>query len=234
MLSLLAAVAMNAAAHCGYDGEVRVTGLARDPQNGELAYCEYHLPAENDRTRVLYYSPQGFRIAEKTLIASGGDSPRNNPRPEVLQRDYRQGEQREIRRRGNRWEMRYRAPGSSAWETAALGDGAIDVIDAGFDAFVRRHWDRLVSGQPLAFDFASPLHGRAIELRARRVACRDSQSGRLCFRVDLAQPLLRFFAGDLYLEYGADSRRLLFFEGVVNLLDSRAESQRLQIDYRYE
>lgn len=234
MLSLLAATAISAVAHCGYDGEIQAIGLAREPQSGTLTYCEYYLPTENERTRVLYYSPQGFRIAEKTLITSGAEQPRNNPRPEVLQNDYRLGEKREVRRRGERWQMRYRRSGSSGWESVLVGQSAVDVIDAGFDAFVRKNWQVLAAGRGLEFNFASPVHGRAIALRARKAGCRSEGPDRVCFRVDLAQPLLRFFAGDLYLEYSADSRRLQFFEGVVNLLDERGQNQRLQIDYRYD
>ncbi|WP_323844589.1 hypothetical protein [Microbulbifer magnicolonia] len=234
MLSLLAAAALNTVALCGYEGEAQVVGLARDPRTGKLAYCEYYLPTENDRTRVLYYSPAGYRIAEKTLFTRGADLPRNNPKPEMLQRDHRLGEERAVRRRGNRWELRYRASGSADWESALVGQSDIDVIDAGFDAFVRQNWRELLSGRRLDFNFASPVHGRVIGLRARKVDCRGEAARDICFSVDLAQPLLRLFAGDLYLEYGADTRRLQFFEGVVNLLDGRGQNQRLQIDYRYQ
>ncbi|SHE72740.1 hypothetical protein SAMN04487965_0522 [Microbulbifer donghaiensis] len=234
MLSLFAAAALGAAAHCGYEGETQVTGLARDPRSGALMYCEYFLPTENQSTRVLYYSPQGFRIAEKILFTGETEPARNSPRPEVLQRDYRLGEEREVRNRDGQWQMRYRASAAADWESALVGQTTIDVIDAGFDAFVRKNWESLLAGDRLEFNFASPIHGRAIALRARKVNCRGNETGKVCLRVDLAQPLLRFFAGDLYLEYSADSRRLQFFEGVVNLLDEQGQNQRLQIDYRYD
>ncbi|UHQ55493.1 hypothetical protein [Microbulbifer sp. YPW16] len=233
MLSLLAAVALNAAAHCGYQGEVQALGLARDPRNNNLAYCEYYLPTRDNRTRVLYYNPQGHRIAEKTLITPSGQKPRNAPRPEVVQQDYRHGEERIVRRRGDQWEMRYRESDTAGWEIDVIDAGELDVIDAGFDPFVRNNWDRLSAGDAVEFNFASPLHGRAVKLRARKVDCRGEEQGNLCLRVDLAQALLRMFAGDLYLVYGTEQRQLRQFEGIVNLLDDQGESQKLRIDYFY-
>ncbi|WP_237056951.1 hypothetical protein [Microbulbifer sediminum] len=234
MLSLLAAMAVNAAAHCGYQGEVQAIGLAREPGRDQLVYCEYYLPTRNNRTRVLYYNPRGHRIAEKSLVTRPGEEPRNTPRPEVIQRDYRHGEERIVRRRDGQWEMRYRESRDSGWETESVDGNDIDVIDAGFDPFVRNNWDRLSAGESVEFKFASPLHGRAVTLRARKAECQGEAQGNLCLRIDLAQALLRMFAGHLYLVYGADQRQLQRFEGIVNLLDDRGESQRLRIDYFYQ
>lgn len=233
MFSLLAAVALASGTHCGYEGEIQASGLARDPENGNLVYCEFFLPTRNDRTRVLYYSPEGYRIAEKTLITAGAEIPRNTARPEVMQQDYRHGEERQVVRINGQWELRYRESGEAGWEEHQADDAAVDVIDAGFDAFVRESWDQLSSGQPVEFDFASALHGRAITLRARRARCEGGERNRLCLKVVLAQPLLRLFAGELFLVYGTEQRRLESFEGIVNLLDSSGDSQRLRIDYRY-
>ncbi|GAA5524484.1 hypothetical protein Maes01_01041 [Microbulbifer aestuariivivens] len=223
---LISAASGNAAASCGYQGEVFATGLARDPRSGALVYCEYHLPAQGNQRRVLYYSPGGHRIAEKQL---GGV---NSTIPSVAQQDYRHGEERVLNPRGGQIEMRYREKSGSGWEAEILPSSAVDVADAGFDAFVRNNWARLSAGQSVSFNFASPVHGRAIPLRARKVACTGG-AGRLCLQVDLDQAFLRLFAGALYLEYDPDSRRLLLFDGVTNLLDTRGGSQRLRINYQY-
>ncbi|SDK12216.1 hypothetical protein [Microbulbifer yueqingensis] len=233
MLNLIGALALNTAVHCGYEGEVRAIGLARQPGSGELVYCEYHLPARGQRSRVLYYSPAGHRIAEKKLESRGGGSPHNTPRPQVRQQDYRHGEERQVLWKGSVWQLRYRQAGGASWESARLEAHQADVVDAGFDAFVRQNWSRLAAGEPVEFSFASPLHGRAVTLRARKVTCKKGGQGTLCLQVDLAQPLLRLFAGNLYLVYGVGNRQLRTFDGIVNLLDSEGESQRLRIDYHY-
>ena len=223
----LSATSSNAVANCDYDGEVFATGEARDPRSGRLVYCEYHLPENGSERRVLYYSPAGHRIAEKELNGL------NSTVPGVSQQDYRHGEERSVNPSGGQVQLRYRKSANSDWQIAHLPTAEVEVADAGFDKFVRDNWKQLAGGQTVSFTFASPLHGRSVRLRAQQVACRQPGNDSLCLQVDLAQPLLRMFAGDLYLVYQRPTRRLSLFEGVVNLLDDGADSQRLQIRYRY-
>ncbi|GAA5442417.1 hypothetical protein Misp06_00591 [Microbulbifer sp. NBRC 101763] len=233
MLELLAALAISMAG-CGYQGQTSATGLAFDPENHSLEYCEYYLPAENGQVQVLYFSAQGQLFAKKTLLDHTGNPHGGTTMPEVIQTDLRHGEVREVRREQGQWLMRYRKSGQTGWKSVMRERESIDVVDAGFDVYVREHWQALVRGDVLKFNFASPMHGRAIKLRARKVACNQNQLENTCIRVDVAQPLLRLFAGDLDLVYDKVSRKLLRFEGVVNILDSRAQSQRLKIFYQYQ
>lgn len=232
MLELLAALAV-AAAGCGYQGPATAWGLAFDPHSQSLEYCEYYLPSAQNRIRVLYFTADGQRFAEKTLLDHSGKSRGGTTVPEVVQRDFRHGEIREVRRERGQWLMRYRKSTHTDWKTARYGLAGIDVVDAGFDVYVREHWSVLVRGDTLAFKFASPLHGRAIRLRARKLTCKNARPEAVCIRVDVAQPLLRLFAGNLDLVYDGASRNLLWFEGVVNILDSEARTQRLRIYYQY-
>lgn len=220
-------------APCGYEGEVQVLGKAYKPGSGDLVYCEYFLPTEKEQTRVLYYTPAGHRFAEKVLHGPASNGNAQTARPDVEQRDFRNGEIREVYRDGDEWQLRYRKSASADWDIDRLPANAVDVVDAGFDAYVSEHWEQLEAGQTTRFNFASPLHGRAVELRAQRVGCEEGDADLLCLQVDLSQPLLRFFADDLYLVYDRERRRLLMFEGVVNVLDERARNQRLQVRYRY-
>lgn len=212
---------------CGYDGAAYARGIAVDPRSGKPLYCEYHLPADNGERRVLYYSPDGFRVAEKQLMNV------EVPLPQVRQRDFRHGEERRITRDGNGWQLEYRANGSAAPERSELSVNDVDVADAGFDVFVRQRWHELVAGNTLNFSFASPPHGRAIALRAQRDDCKTATGDALCIRVELAQPLLRLFAGNLHLVYDRNTRRLQTFEGVSNLLGMHGDSQRVRIEYTY-
>ncbi|WP_193164858.1 hypothetical protein [Microbulbifer hainanensis] len=233
MLSLLVAASVSVSG-CGYDGPSHVTGLAVEPDSQQLIYCEYFLPTEDNRTRVLYYTPSGHRFAEKDLFGAASEDGAATSLPEVVQQDYRNGERREVRKGEDSWLLRYRKSATASWKEARVPINGIDVIDAGFDDYVRKHWDELVAGRQARFDFASPPHGRGIELRARRVDCHSGDQRSLCLRVDLAQPLLRFFAGDLDLVYDRATRRLQQFEGIVNVLDDRSSAQRLQIHYHYD
>ncbi|MFV8783713.1 hypothetical protein ACNKU7_14940 [Microbulbifer sp. SA54] len=220
------ALAVTASA-CGYEGEVFATGIARDLSDGRLAYCEYHLPAENDSRQVLYYNPEGNLIAKKYLKRV------NSPLTEVFQLDLRHGEQRQVQKTSAGWTLGYQEKRGVDGNYVDLPAEDFDVIDAGFDVFVRQHWASLSRGEILTFNFASPVHGRKIGLRAQRTECKDSSKNSICISVDVAQPLLRLFAGSLYLQYDEDSRRLQVFEGVSNLVDARGKSQKVRIGYTY-
>jgi len=232
MLELLVALAITAT-DCGYQGQATAKGLAFDPGSQTLEYCEYFLPSEDDQIQVLYYSAEGQLIAKKTLLDHTGDPRGGTTMPEVVQTDLRHGEVREVVREQGRWLMRYRKSAQASWKSTRRETASIDVVDAGFDVYVRKHWQALIRGDILKFNFASPLHGSSIKLRAHKIACTEKLSSQICFRVDIAQPLLRLFAGDLELVYDKFSRRLLWFEGVVNILDPKAKSQRLKVFYQY-
>ncbi|WP_226661002.1 hypothetical protein [Microbulbifer aggregans] len=227
------AAALVAGTSCGFEGEFFARGIATDLSNGQVVYCEYHLPAEPGQAgtlsqrQVLYYSPEGNIIAKKTIrrVAS--------PRPDVLQLDLRHGEQRQVQRGDRGWQLQYQSRQGENVRGVVLARDEVDVVDAGFDEFVRQHWDGLLRGDRVAFDFASPVHGRKVGLRARSIPCDEGGSSRVCIDVDVAQPLLRLFAGSLHLQYDDESRRLLVFEGVSNVLDARGNSQKVRIRYDY-
>ncbi|MEX2962294.1 hypothetical protein [Microbulbifer sp. TYP-18] len=226
MPDLAASLAMTAAL-CTYEGAVYATGVATSLDSGEIQYCEYHLPSVNNSRRVLYYSASGHKIAEKYVTGI------DNTRPQFQQHDIRQGEERQISLQGQRLKLAYRKNATAPWQFSLISARDVDVADAGFDVFVREQWAHLAAGRTVQFQFASPLHGRSIKLRARKIPCRESDTPSLCLKVDLAQPLLRIFVGDLYLVYDKASRRLRLFEGVVNLLSDSGISQRLTIHYSY-
>lgn len=198
-----------------------------------MQYCEYYTSQDDDKVTVFYYAPEGDLIVEKTLKERDGTSGSRSALPNVTQIDRRHGEVREVQWQDGQWMIRYRANNDQAWKVSLRDARSVDVIDAGFDIYVRDHWDVLISGETLNFNFASPLHGRSIKLRAREVSCSQSGSEDTCIRVDVAQPLVRLFVEDLNLTYNTVSRRLKSFKGIVNILDAQAHSQQLEIFYQY-
>ncbi|WGL16884.1 hypothetical protein PVT68_00965 [Microbulbifer bruguierae] len=219
-----------------------VVGRAQSFDSGagdveDVRYCEYFLRGEEGSARVLYYDPDGHKVAVKRLSLptnSNADSALDIVRPAVKQEDFRHHEVREITRAGEYWHMRYRKNKRSRWQERMTAAVDVDVIDAGFDPFVRQRWEQLVSGKAIEFHFASPVHGQVVLLRARRVGCGSRVNDQwLCLEVDLARPWLRWLAGDLFLAYSPEDRRLRYFGGVVNLLDEQGASQKLSIRYFY-
>lgn len=246
MFSWLAAASLMVSGCSAPDSVVdraAVIGRAQEAQSEAVRYCEYFLPQESGKIRVVYYTPEGRegqKIAEKWIsgdVASTGVL--QTSVPEVLQEDFRHGELRQVTQSDAGWQLRYRRDHRSKFDDASFRLDELEVIDAGFDPYVRKHWNQLVAGETVQFRFASPVHGRAIKLRARAVSCAAAGAD-LCLQVELAQAFLRWIAGgEIYLEYSRSPEakpgvpRLTRFNGVSNLLDDAGEPQQVQIDYFY-
>nr|WP_010130885.1 hypothetical protein [Microbulbifer agarilyticus] len=221
--------------------EAKVVGRAMLPASGQVQYCEYFLPGA-DSWRVLYFAPDGQKIAEKRVACPGGQGTLPvSARPDVAQEDFRFGEVREAVKQQDEWLLRYRPQQGASMQETRVPARKVDVVDAGFDAFVRANYAALASGQALNFGFASPLHGRVITLRARQAACIAPEPD-LCIDVELSSGFLRWLAGGkIYLEYAApasgdsttEPARLMRFTGTVNLLSDAGKSQTLDIRYFY-
>lgn len=234
------------------ESQAQVIGRARTVAGQSTQYCEYFI-REQDRWRVLYFSSNGKKIAEKILRSAAGRAAlETESRPTVVQEDFRHGELREATKSADGWLLGYRPTFDGKLQEKRVPARKVDVVDAGFDAFVRKNYTALVAGESIDFGFASPLHGRVIGLRARSVAC-ESGSQSLCVDVELASGFLRWLAGaKIYLEYqgpatvkqaeggseGASPAqetkpRLARFVGTVNLLNDEGDSQVLDIEYFY-
>ena len=82
------------------------------------------------------------------------------------------------------------------------------MIDAGFDAAVRAHWDTLMAGRPLRLQFLVPSRQRFFPVRVQRVgdvAWRGVRAERLRMQLD---SWLGFAVPEVQLVYARDDRRL--------------------------
>ncbi|GLS27983.1 hypothetical protein [Marinibactrum halimedae] len=227
-------------------------------------YCEFFtqevLSNGEAAIRILYVQGDD-PIAEKVLI---GDFFTINP--EFLQVDYRFGELRGARRQNASWQLLYSKvhfnsllKNPSEFQTvfrsllidrnavdkrtaeATSISKTVDVIDAGFNAWVKKMWSEWIAisasnvsnknTSPLTMVMASPLHGKAIKLKGEVVS--DCSGGVLCLKVGAANTFLSWFVDPIYLEYNKNSRQLLRYQGVVNLRDQEGETMSANIIYQY-
>lgn len=184
-----------------------VVGEAYDVENGELRYREiYRCSTAGDRCVVEYEDPAGELIARKVV-----DYQRSLHSPSLQVQDLRQGTTVSIE-------------GDSREEV---------VIDAGFDNYVRLRWDDLMGGMTVRFPFLVVGREKPLKMTASKMEPAACPAQRMCFRVALDNWLLGKLLTPIRLEYDADNRRLLQFEGVSNIRDVDGKSQRVRIDYRY-
>ena len=198
-------------------------GIARDTGGEGLLYTEQHLVRrEGDRPLerlVIYRCADGTAFARKTV-----DYRQSRLAPAFSLEDARMGYREGLRRTRGPGEVFVRE-GAGDRERAAALDPRTGVADAGFDEFVRQHWDALMAGEAVPLHFAVPSRLESLGFRIRRVG--DTVvAGEPATVFQLGLGGWRgWIAPRIDVAYGRESRRLLRFEGLGNLRDDRGEDQ---------
>ena len=194
----------------------QVEGIARPLAGGPEIYREEHVFSGSSH-RIDYLSPDGQRIAEKTLDYSCSDTA-----PAFEQTDLRDGE-----RSGGAWSAEgYRLERGSESRLLESPEGEL-VASSGFDRYVRRHREALAAGETLEFDFALAERLGTLRLRIKR---EDAAEGIQAFRVEAASALLRPFVPAIRLDYD-DAGRLMRYRGLSNI--DGPDGSPLQVEIRY-
>ncbi|PIQ36992.1 MAG: hypothetical protein COW59_09505 [Lysobacterales bacterium CG17_big_fil_post_rev_8_21_14_2_50_64_11] len=204
-------------------------GTAREPQSQEVLYAEQHWLRVRDgmpiERLVLYRCPEGGAFARKHV-----DYRPSRIAPAFALEDARSGY-----REGLSYDadgtarVFFRASANTAAKSAALSAEAL-VADAGFDEFIRLHWDRLLAGEPLTLAFAVPARRTSYRFTTRYVADSADDAGLATFRLRLYGPL-KWLAPAIEVSYRRDSRQLVRFRGLANLRDERGEQVQAWIDF---
>ena len=218
--ALVAAMACAPAARAGLSLE---EGIARDTGGDGLLYVEQHLVRREGgrplERLVVYRCADGTPFARKQV-----DYRQSVLAPAFSLEDARMGYREGLRRTRGPGEVFVREETGAAERAAAL-DPMTGVADAGFDEFVRQHWDALMAGESVPLHFAVPSRLESLGFRIRRVG--DAVvAGEPAVVLRLGLGGWRgWIAQRIDVAYGRDSRRLLRFEGLGNLRDDRGERQ---------
>jgi hypothetical protein len=207
---------------------VHYTGVA-SAGNGTLLYRESHwLYQDNnvDTRLVLYTCPDGRAFARKHVW----NRP-NAQAPNFEFEDARDGFSEGAYTQGDIRRVFLRARADAAERSAAFVTSQDTVIDAGFDAFVRAHWDVLTESSALPISFLLPSRLAALNFSVRRVADErvDGHNARR-FRLTLA----RWYGGllpHIDVVYDSATRTLLHYEGVGNIRSADARNLDVRIDF---
>jgi len=221
---VLCCLAAAACADSGYVGE------AREPASGTLLYEEHHLlrpDADAPRERlVLYRCATGAAFARKHVTYGAARAA-----PAFALEDARFGYREGVRRHAGGGQVYVRSDATRPERRANLPATPHLVIDAGFDEYVRRHWDRLARGEVLALDFLVPSRLEALRFTLRRIGATTIDAAPATrFRLSLGG-LLGWFADDIVVSYRDADRRLRRFEGLTNIRADREDNFVARIDF---
>ncbi len=205
------------------------TGYARDLDTNALLYVESHAVANAGTARetrvVMYQCADGSPFARKELTYAGDRSA-----PAFRFEDARSGYADGLTRDAQGLEV-FERSGKGAPLRRERVDGKELVADAGFDEFVRAHWNELESGKAVDAPFLVPSRLDSMPFRVRKVG--EAQIGDdtvSVIRLSLAG-LLRFFLPDIDVSYRKRDRALMRYRGTTNIRDASGKLLVAQIDF---
>ncbi|MGH8041811.1 MAG: hypothetical protein ACREPN_07190 [Rudaea sp.] len=190
---------------------------------GALVYSETHYLFDGEHL-VVYTCPDGGAFARKSIHI--------NPDPQApdfslinARIGYREG----VRGTGAAREIFVQRAPDQPEKTAALDLPPDGVIDAGFDVYVRRHWDALVRGDTLRFAFLVPSKRTFYAFDLAKVdGPRTAPS--VTLRLSLGA-WYAFLAPHIDVTYERATRRLLRFTGMSNMRDAKLKNLNVRIEF---
>ena len=221
---LLAGGANAAERFSSYDGQ------AVDYESAAPIYDESHfLRLDGDRLVervVLYKCPGGLPFARKRMQI-GADELRPNFELEDARIGYLEG----LRGSFEQPEVYFRAGRDQPTESEVLEVPPELVADAGFDAFVRKHWDELLADEKVQFDFLVPSRLEYLSFKVKRLRS-ETEAGQQAevFRLALSGVLGWFLSG-IDVWYATDDKVLLRFDGLSNVRNEAAENYKARIRF---
>ncbi|MEO7326154.1 MAG: hypothetical protein ABIW82_15115 [Dokdonella sp.] len=203
-------------------------GEAYAADGGPLLYRESHWRHDEDGVvsgLVIYQCPDGTAFARKHIRAT------TDPlAPDFELRDARNGYVEGVREDHGSRQVFTRASDTASERSATINGDKNLIVDAGFDAFVRTHWDALAS-TPATILFVVPSRLEAMRFQVRHVG-EEHAGARIAqrFRLSFAS-----WYGSLLphidVVYDAVSRRLLRYEGISNVRDGNARNVVVRIEF---
>ncbi|ODS22770.1 hypothetical protein AB835_12350 [Candidatus Endobugula sertula] len=110
------------------------------------------------------------------------------------------------------------------------------MIDAGFDHYIRAHWQALMAGKQLKYAFAVASRLKTMTMRIKRQPCQSTllslNDETVCFKTQPDGLLLRLLLTPIELSYSHRTQQLLRFRGLGNIADKNGNL--LDVDIRYD
>ena len=197
----------------------RYVGSAYAKDSQTLLYREVHL-VNGTRQAVVFQCPDGKAFARKQLQSAGAAT-----QPDFAFKDGRTGYEEGVRHDGASRVAYVREVDGTA-TTHALPAKPDAVIDAGFDAYVRAHWDD-VSRSSVSVPFLVTRRGKFYPVK---VAASESSEGMRRFSMKL-DAWYGFATPTITLTYSEASRQLRRYEGPGTIRDAKGKPVDVRIEF---
>lgn len=209
-------------------------GSAYDIETNQLLYRELYTTLDDNReVSVEYVSPEGKLFAKKQLSYLAEPF-----QPNVFFTDLRTQHTWSAEFKNARLIQLSSLAGAN--EKSVIMDHANTVVDIGYDAYVQLHWDELLSGKKLSFDFALPEQLSRTQLSVQMIKptsspLYDKNIGQhwIYFRLTPAKKLRSIFTDPVFLAYDPNGRYLMRYQGRSAINDDQGIAVSVRIEYDY-
>jgi len=206
-------------------GAERYSGDAYSVAGNVLLYREIQYVYAGGAQRVyLYRCPDGRAFARKQLRETG-----DAQAPDFNLVDARLGYREGVREAGDERLVYVQRRTNLPEQSQRLRVPADGVIDAGFDAFARRHWDELRSGGTLHLPYLVPSRRTFYHFKVHRIDERKN-ARTMTIRLE-AGSWFAFVLPHIDIRYDIASRRIVHYEGLSNIRGEDGKNYKVRADY---
>lgn len=229
----MALLVLAGAAHAQETTRYCFNGYGYTLDGGELRYIEHHEQVLVDgaplRWDVTYYDTQGNVVATKHLdFSDHGTVPVYTFK--IPADGYVEGITHE-----DGWTMFRREGRQAERESEGFEITMPMAADSGFHPLVQRHFEELMAGETVEFEFAVSGRQSVLDLRAEKVGTTTFEGEpAVVLRAELDMFLINFFVDPLLLTYDPQSKRLLEYRGIGNLHNAQGEVYPVRVSYYSE
>ncbi len=206
-------------------------GYAYDLKSDELLYTEAHEERYDGETLrssvVTYQSADGKIIASKKIDFSA-----DRFLPDFQLDDARNRYVEGGRKEANEMVLFVRTGANDALKEQRSAIPTPAVADAGFNLFIKDHWDQLLSGEAVNFNFAVPSRRTYYRFQARKIEGSEF-NGRpaAVIKIGMANALIGLFADPIIVTYDLETRNLMEYRGMSNIRDANGSNYDARITY---
>jgi hypothetical protein len=189
-------------------------GKAYDPSSGQLLYTEkYQMQVDKKghylNASVQYVNPKGKLFATKQV-----DYSLSLTAPSIYFRDLRNDHSVEVKYNSPQLWLKYFNKQQERSVRLTTDPDEKVVIDAGFDQFVQQHWQQLLEGRTLSFEFLAISRAKLIGFKITQVA---QKKDRAILQIYPRNFFLGLVLRPIELTYQISTKRLLEYNGLTNI-----------------
>lgn len=193
---------------------LKFSGHAYSLDGSQLLYVEHHaIESDLDHNRttshVRYHYPNGAVFAKKQLTydASGFF-------PDFTFLDDRNDSILFVKKVDETIKIQQGNKHSPSSDTLAIANQGVMIADAGFDVFMVKHWDELVTGTTKHVEFLAPTRNMFVTFEIKRTFINENTIG---FNLAPDNFFIGLLVDPIQLEYDLKTGRILSYKGLTNI-----------------